>query len=69
MVKSAFVPIKPASVVLQEVQHPDSTVEEPVKVKCELKAPSSRKTSASPTSTKIGSGGGNGNSKTVWRPY
>lgn len=69
VVKSAFVPIKPASVVLQqEVQHPDSTVDEPtVKPKCELKAPSSRKASTSP-STKITSGG-NGGNKTVWRPY
>lgn len=63
VVKSAFVPIKPASVMLQEVQvHPDSTVEEPVKTKCELKAPTSRKTSSPPTKL----GGGN---KTVWRPY
>ncbi|KAJ8939822.1 hypothetical protein NQ318_014949 [Aromia moschata] len=44
VVKSAFVPIKPASVALQEVQHPDSTVQdkEPLRTKGDLKAPSSR---------------------------
>lgn len=66
VVKSAFVPIKPASVMLQEVQqHPDSTVEEPVKVKCELKAPSSRK-STSPSATRLNNSNSN---KAVWRPY
>lgn len=77
VVKSAFVPIKPASVLLQEIQHPDSTVQdkEPVASKCELKAPSSRSTKnlsvTSPRSpnTKIHSPPTISTTKTVWRPY
>lgn len=67
VVKSAFHPIKAASLLLQEIQHPDSTVkEEPVR-KCDLKAPVSRKISTivpqkSPA-TKIHT------TKNVWRPY
>lgn len=75
VVKSAFVPIKPANVLLQEIQHPDSTVQdkEPRKVKCELKAPSSRtikNLSLSPESnTKIRSSPIPSANKSVWRPY
>ncbi|XP_065155701.1 segmentation protein Runt [Atheta coriaria] len=76
VVKSAFQPIKLASQALQEVQvqpAPDSTTvaEEPVRVKCELKAPSARKSSPitqghkSP-STKIQPANA---TKPVWRPY
>ncbi|KAJ8934622.1 hypothetical protein NQ314_013256 [Rhamnusium bicolor] len=76
VVRSAFAPIKPASVLLQEIQHPDSTVQdrEPAKVKSELKAPSSRtirntiSSSRSPT-TKIHSPPTINTTKTVWRPY
>lgn len=42
VVKSAFQPIKPANLLLKEVQHPDSTVQEESLRKCELKAPSSK---------------------------
>nr|CAH7745237.1 unnamed protein product [Callosobruchus chinensis] len=72
VVKSAFVPIKPANVLLQEVQHPDSTVQdkEPsVKTKCELKAPSSRsiRNLTTSPSTKLHTTGSA--TKSVWRPY
>ncbi|CAH1996581.1 unnamed protein product [Acanthoscelides obtectus] len=72
VVKSAFVPIKPANVLLQEFQHPDSTVQdkEPsVKSKCELKAPSSRSIRNVTTSpnTKLHTSGST--TKSVWRPY
>lgn len=75
VVRSAFIPIKPANVLLQEIQHPDSTVQdkEPRKVKCELKAPSSRtikNLSLSPESnTKIRSSPIPSANKSVWRPY
>lgn len=75
VVKSAFIPIKPANVLLQEIQHPDSTVQdkEPMKVKCELKAPSSRtikNLSLSPESnTKIRTSPIPSANKSVWRPY
>ncbi|CAG9767089.1 unnamed protein product [Ceutorhynchus assimilis] len=76
VVKSAFVPIKPASLLLQESQDPDSTVQdkEPlVKVKSELKAPSAKSlkilsTDDSPNRTRILSPPVN-NTKSVWRPY
>lgn len=76
VVKSAFVPIKPASVLLQEIQHPDSTVQdkEPPVAKCELKAPSSRTIKSlnlcpkSPN-TKIHSAPTINSAKAVWRPY
>lgn len=68
MVKSAFVPINPpaAATAMQEMPHPDSTVKEPVKVKCELMAPPSPKRT-SPTPTRIIAAGIS--NKTVWRPY
>lgn len=70
VVKSAFHPIKAASLLLQEIQHPDSTVkEEPIK-KCELKAPSSKKittiSSQKSPGTKIHT---TSTTKNVWRPY
>lgn len=74
VVKSAFIPIKPANILLQEIQ-PDSTVQdkEPGKVKCELKAPSSRtikNLSLSPeTNTKIHTSPLASSNKSVWRPY
>ncbi|KAI4456491.1 runt related [Holotrichia oblita] len=69
VVKSAFQPIKPANVMLQEIQHPDSTVQdkEP-QSRCELKAkkPLNNLSPKSP-STRIHS---NANTtKAVWRPY
>lgn len=77
VVKSAFVPIKPASVLLQEIQHPDSTVQdkEPVAAKCDLKTPSSRclknltVTPPKSPNTKIHSPPTISATKTVWRPY
>lgn len=75
VVKSAFIPIKPANVLLQEIQHPDSTVQDKElrKVKCELKAPSSRtikNLSHSPeTNTKIRMSPTASSNKSVWRPY
>ncbi|KAF5287469.1 hypothetical protein FQA39_LY04097 [Lamprigera yunnana] len=71
VVKSAFQPIKSASILLQEVQHPDSTVEdkEPSR-KCEMKSPSSRKDlPISPKSTKIHTSHQINATKSVWRPY
>ncbi|KAF5270175.1 hypothetical protein FQR65_LT05655 [Abscondita terminalis] len=74
VVKSAFQPIKSASVLLQEIQHPDSTVEdkEPSR-KCELKSPSSRKNSSlspkSPNTTKLRTSPQINATKSVWRPY
>lgn len=72
VVKSAFHPIKAASLLLQEIhQHPDSTVkEEPIK-RCDLKAPSSKKiqtivVSQKSPSTKIHT---TTTTKNVWRPY
>ncbi|KAJ8984349.1 hypothetical protein NQ317_012570 [Molorchus minor] len=76
VVKSAFVPIKPASVLLQEVQHPDSTVQDKdtVKTKSDLKAPSLRTIKNQPVSpslsnTKITHSSPISTSKSVWRPY
>lgn len=75
VVRSAFIPIKPANVLLQEFQHPDSTVQdnEPGKVKCDLKAPSSRtikNLSLSPeANTKIQTSPVPSATKSVWRPY
>ncbi|XP_017771016.1 PREDICTED: segmentation protein Runt [Nicrophorus vespilloides] len=60
VVKSAFQPIKPASIVLQEIQHPDSTVKEEPLDKMELKAPSSRKLTTLSNSKPPSK---------VWRPY
>ncbi|KAK4873558.1 hypothetical protein RN001_012918 [Aquatica leii] len=74
VVKSAFQPIKSASVLLQEIQHPDSTVQdkEPTR-KCELKSPSSRKNSGlspkSPSTTKLHTSPQINATKNVWRPY
>lgn len=71
VVKSAFQPIKPASVLLQEIQHPDSTVQdkEPV-LKNQLKIPSSKKhitlSPKSPSATRIHA---SNTTKAVWRPY
>lgn len=75
VVKSAFIPIKPANILLQEIQQPDSTVQdkEPGKVKCDLKAPSSRtikSISISPeTNTKLNTSPIATTNKSVWRPY
>lgn len=74
VVKSAFVPIKPASVLLQETQHPDSTVQdkEPAKTKTQLKAPSSKSVKSlahSPNNTKIHTPPSINTTKSVWRPY
>ncbi|XP_045476389.1 segmentation protein Runt [Harmonia axyridis] len=74
VVKSAFVPIKPANVMLQEIQHPDSTVQDKELSKSELKAPSSRTVrqlidSKSPSSTKLQSAPTISTKKSVWRPY
>ncbi|XP_018327132.1 segmentation protein Runt [Agrilus planipennis] len=73
VVKSAFQPLKPANVALQEVQHPDSTVQdkEPV-IKCELKSVTSRKSplcQKSPVATKIRTTPTLNSTKAVWRPY
>ncbi|KAL3274642.1 hypothetical protein HHI36_016022 [Cryptolaemus montrouzieri] len=74
VVKSAFVPIKPANILLQEIQHPDSTVQdkEPSR-RNELKAPSSKslKQIVSPKSpnTKIQTSPTINVTKSVWRPY
>lgn len=71
VVKSAFVPIKPASVLLKEIQqqHPDSTVadkETKVEQRCDLKATSAKsiKNLCSPN-TKLH----HPQTKSVWRPY
>ncbi|CAH1116239.1 unnamed protein product [Phaedon cochleariae] len=80
VVKSAFVPIKPASVLLQEIQHPDSTVQdkEPVRLKGEPKAVSLRtlkheikSLSSNPSSpnTKLNGSPAVNAIKSVWRPY
>lgn len=74
VVKSAFQPIKPASAILQEIQHPDSTVQdkEPTP-KCDLKAVSSRKTvlhsSPKSPSTRLHTSPQINATKSVWRPY
>ncbi|KAK5641391.1 hypothetical protein RI129_009938 [Pyrocoelia pectoralis] len=72
VVKSAFQPIKPANILLQEIQHPDSTVQdkEPTK-KCELKSPTSRKplSPKSPSTTNIHTPPQINVTKNVWRPY
>lgn len=82
VVKSAFVPIlRPSlSATMTTTSTPDSTVKEqspsreiPQKIKCELKAPSSKKLhlherSGSPE-TKIKSPTITQQHKTVWRPY
>lgn len=72
VVRSAFVPIKPASVLLQQEVQPDSTVQdkEPSRPRNELKAPSSRKSlvlSPKSPSTKLHASGNA--AKSVWRPY
>lgn len=76
VVKSAFQPIKSTSTV-PEVQHPDSTVQdkEPFITKCELKAPTIKKSltsispAKSPTSTKLHTAPTISTQKAVWRPY
>lgn len=75
VVKSAFVPIKSASKLLQEIQHPDSTVQdkEPLD-KCELKAPNLRtvkniSVSVTSPNTKFTSSPAVNAIKAVWRPY
>ncbi|XP_050294953.1 segmentation protein Runt [Anthonomus grandis grandis] len=76
VVKSAFVPIKPANLILQETQDPDSTVQDKEPqvniVKNELKAPSSKSlkylADQTPNRTKILSSPVN-SPKSVWRPY
>lgn len=71
VVKSAFVPIKPASLLLQEAaQHPDSTVQDKDSVKFEsfrnLQSKNTRPvTEHSPNRTKIL----RASPKNVWRPY
>lgn len=74
VVKSAFAPIKPASLLLQEIQHPDSTVQDKELKKNDLKAPSSKsiKSLTAPRSpnTKIGHSPPTiSAAKSVWRPY
>lgn len=70
VVKSAFVPIKPANLLLQEAQHPDSTVQDKESVKlesitnCQLKH-TRPLTEQSPNRTKIL----RASPKNVWRPY
>lgn len=70
VVKSAFVPIKPANLLLQEAQHPDSTVQDKESVKFEtFKTCQSKNTRPvtdhSPNRTKIL----RSSPKNVWRPY
>lgn len=72
VVKSAFVPIKPANLILQEVQ-PDSTVQDKELKKVDLKAPSSKSIKnlvedKSPN-TKIHHQQEITATKSVWRPY
>lgn len=76
VVKSAFAPIKQASLLLQEIQHPDSTVQDKELKRNELKAPSSRSISVrnltapkSPNTKLIHSAPTISATKTVWRPY
>lgn len=74
VVRSAFVPIKPANVLLQEVQHPDSTVQDKELPRSELKAPSSKSIrqiieSKSTNNTKLQTSPTINNKKNVWRPY
>ncbi|KAF7280596.1 hypothetical protein GWI33_005696 [Rhynchophorus ferrugineus] len=70
VVKSAFVPITPASVSLIESQHPDSTVqEEPSRVKNELKAPSAKNLKNISYNTKLNTSPTISTTKSVWRPY
>ena len=70
VVKSAFVPIKPGTLILQEVQHPDSTVQDKELKKSELKAPSAKsiKSLVEEKSTKI-HGQDITAAKSVRRPY
>ncbi|KAK9883384.1 hypothetical protein WA026_001559 [Henosepilachna vigintioctopunctata] len=73
VVKSAFVPIKPANILLQEIQHPDSTVQEEPSKKNELKAPSSKNlkqtvADKSPN-TRLQTYPTINATKSVWRPY
>ncbi|GLV34613.1 runt [Carabus blaptoides fortunei] len=72
VVKSAFQPIKPSTLLAQEVQHPDSTVQdkEPV-IRCELKAPPAmmKKSLKSSATTKLHSSPAISTHKAVWRPY
>ncbi|XP_057663903.1 segmentation protein Runt [Diorhabda carinulata] len=73
VVKSAFVPIKSASTLLQEIQHPDSTVQDKDTVKDETQTDSSKlvknsPVSINPSATKLNSSVVN-NIKAVWRPY
>lgn len=75
VVKSAFQPIKSISTI-PEVQHPDSTVQdkEIIVTKCELKAPTIKKSlsllsSKSPTSTRLHNSTTISAQKAVWRPY
>jgi runt-related transcription factor len=87
VVKSAFVPILRPTITatITTTTTPDSTVKEhsplrdiPIKIKCELKAPSSKKPllhekaldrARSPIDTKIKSPTITQQHKTVWRPY
>ncbi|CAG9857304.1 unnamed protein product [Phyllotreta striolata] len=71
VVKSAFAPIKSASTLLQEIQHPDSTVADKEPDKCDRRgAPGALRTvknvsvSAGSPDTKLTS-----SIKAVWRPY
>ncbi|CAG9832948.1 unnamed protein product [Diabrotica balteata] len=72
VVKSAFVPIKSASTLLQEIQHPDSTVQdkEPLVVKSEepVRTAKSSLVNLSSPNTKLNSPSVN-SIKSVWRPY
>nr|XP_023025620.1 segmentation protein Runt [Leptinotarsa decemlineata] len=74
VVKSAFLPIKPASVLLQEIQHPDSTVQDKEPAKSEQKSLISRTvkpicSNSNSLNTKLKSSATVGAIKAVWRPY
>ncbi|XP_066250458.1 segmentation protein Runt [Euwallacea similis] len=72
VVKSAFVPIKPASLLLQEARHPDSTVQEEIKSD-HVKLLSARNVKSvpepSPSKTRILASSAISATKNVWRPY
>ncbi|CAH0564871.1 unnamed protein product [Brassicogethes aeneus] len=70
-VKSAFVPLKPASEFLKEIQAPDSTtLTEDTSLRKKLKSPSALSIRSMSPSTKIHSSPTSLNSsKPVWRPY
>lgn len=68
-VKSAFVPLKPASEFLKEIQAPDSTVTDEGFLKKKLKSPSALSVRSMSPNTKIHSSPSLNQPKAVWRPY